>query len=388
MQLDHFIEADGKPLRLGYTTGSCAAAAARAAARALLTGEEPAAVTLGTPAGLTLELPVETLTRGKDRVTCGVRKDAGDDPDVTHGLLILAEVRREPGPAPLELTLKAGEGVGTVTLPGLDQPPGEPAINRVPREMIFSAVREEAEGAAFTGKLTVTISAPGGRELAEKTFNPRLGITGGISILGTSGLVEPMSESALVASIRAELSVLAAAGEKGVLLTPGNYGRDFLRGAEGIPDRLAVKCSNFLGDALDAARELGFTRVLLAGHLGKLIKLAGGMLNTHSRYGDCRMELLAAHAALAGATRETIAELFAAPTTVRGAEILDQAGLLAPTMESLAGKIGETIRRRAGEGMTAGAAAYLPERGIVLRTSHAEELWRSFQEPKGVSLKS
>ena len=356
MELDRYKEADGRRLRFGWTTGSCAAAAARAAARALLTGEEPAAVRFSTPSGVELELPVECLNRGRDRASCGVRKDAGDDPDVTHGLLIRAEVRAEPGEGPLELLLAAGEGVGIVTLPGLDQPPGEPAINRVPREMILTALREEAERAAFAGRLTAAISVPGGKELAEKTFNPRLGILGGISILGTSGLVEPMSETALVASIRAELSVLAAAGEKRVILTPGNYGRDFLREAEGIPDRLAVKCGNFLGEALDAAGELGFREVLLAGHLGKLVKLAGGMLNTHSRYGDCRMELLASHAALAGASRETVAALFAAPTTVQAGDILDQKGLLAPVMASLAEKTEEVLCRRAGKAITAGAA--------------------------------
>ncbi|MCI8652678.1 MAG: cobalamin biosynthesis protein CbiD [Angelakisella sp.] len=379
MELDRYKEADGRRLRFGWTTGSCAAAAARAAARALLTGEEPAAVRFSTPSGVELELPVECLNRGRDRASCGVRKDAGDDPDVTHGLLIRAEVRAEPGEGPLELLLAAGEGVGIVTLPGLDQPPGEPAINRVPREMILTALREEAERAAFAGRLTAAISVPGGKELAEKTFNPRLGILGGISILGTSGLVEPMSETALVASIRAELSVLAAAGEKRVILTPGNYGRDFLREAEGIPDRLAVKCGNFLGEALDAAGELGFREVLLAGHLGKLVKLAGGMLNTHSRYGDCRMELLASHAALAGASRETVAALFAAPTTVQAGDILDQKGLLAPVMASLAEKTEEVLCRRAGKAITAGAAAYLPGRGIILWTKNARAIWENLQ---------
>ncbi len=372
-------EKSSSPLRQGYTTGSCAAAAARAAARLLFTGEAPAAVSLQIPAGITLTLPVENPRREEGRASCGVRKDAGDDPDVTDGLLICAEVRACPAPGPLEIALAAGEGVGTVTLPGLDQPPGEPAINRVPREMIAAGLQEEAERASFTGHLTAVISVPGGREIAEKTFNPRLGITGGISILGTTGLVEPMSEAALIATIRAELSVLAAAGEPRVILTPGNYGRDFLRGAEGIPDRLAVKCANFLGDALDAARELGFPEVLLVGHLGKLVKLAGGMLNTHSRYGDCRMELLAAHAALAGAPREVAAALFAAPTTVQAAAVLETAGLLPAVMDSLAEKIYETLGRRAGEGMTVGAIAYLPERGIVLSTKNAMEIWGKLQ---------
>lgn len=378
MRLDRYREVEGKNLRLGYTTGSCAAAAARAAARLLLTGEEPALVRLDTPAGVTLELPVEDLSRGEGWASCGVRKDAGDDPDVTDGLLIRARVQREPGEGPLFVTLAAGEGVGTVTLPGLDRPVGEPAINRVPREMILSGVREEGERAGFSGGLAVTISAPGGEEIAQKTFNPRLGIVGGISILGTSGLVEPMSEAALIASIRAELSVLAAAGERRVLLTPGNYGKDFF--GRSVPDRLAVKCGNFLGEGVDAALSLGFTEILLAGHLGKLVKVAGGIWNTHSKYGDCRMELLAAHAALAGGDRETIAALFAAPTTVRGGEILEEAGLLAPTMASLGKKIAAALRRRAGDGALTGAAAYLPGQGVVLMTENAQKILKDLEE--------
>ncbi len=239
-------------------------------------------------------------------------------------------------------------------------------------------VLEEAERAGFSGAVSVSIRVPGGESAAERTFNPRLGILGGISILGTTGIVEPMSEEALVATIRAELSVLAAAGERGVILTPGNYGRDFLREMEGIPDRLAVKCGNFLGEALAAALELGFCRILLVGHLGKLVKLAGGMLNTHSRYGDCRLELLAAHAALLGAGREVIQELMAAPTTVRGAEVLREAGLLEPVMASLAEKIEALVARRAGAAVQAGTAAYLPGEGIVLATKGVPALLEYF----------
>ena len=375
VKLDRFRQVDGKLLRLGYTTGSCAAA--RAAARLLLTGEEPALVRLETPSGVTLELPVEDLSLGEDWASCGVRKEAGDDPDVTDGLLIRAEVRKEPGEGPLTAALAAGEGIGVVTLPGLDQPVGAPAINRVPREMILSGLREEGKRAGFTGRLTAIISAPGGKEIAKRTFNPRLGILGGISILGTSGLVEPMSEAALTASIRAELSVLAASGEGRVLLTPGNYGKEFF--GRMIPPRLTVKCSNFLGEALDAAVSLGFGEILLAGHLGKLVKLAGGLWNTHSRYGDCRMELLTAHAALAGGDRKTAAALMAAPTTVQAGEILAEAGILAPVMDSLGERIAGVLRRRAGEGVTVGAAAYLPDRGIVLMTENAGALLQALE---------
>ena len=370
-----------KKLRRGWTTGSCAAAAARAAARLLFAGERVPEVRLRTPGGSLLTLPVEELFCRGDTASCGVRKDAGDDPDVTHGLVIFADLNlRERGGEGLRITLAAGEGVGTITLPGLEQPVGEAAINRVPRRMILSGVAEEAARAGYTGGLAVTIRVPGGAEGAERTFNPRLGIVGGISILGTTGIVEPMSETALVATIQAELSVLAASGEKGVILTPGNYGRDFLRGMDRVPDRLAVKCSNFLGEAMDGAAALGFRRVLVAGHLGKLVKLAGGMLNTHSRYGDCRMELLSAHAALCGAGQDTVKALMEAPTTVRGGEILKEAELLAPVMDSLAGKMQEALVRRAGAEVAVGAMAYLPGEGIVLRTRGAEGLLARLEE--------
>lgn len=377
---EKYVRGEGRRLRRGFTTGSCAAAAAAAAARLLLTGEPSLQVTVTAPGGEKLTLLVETSRLEKNTASCGVRKDAGDDPDVTHGLVVFADVAAVPGGGGAEVSIQGGEGVGTVTLPGLDQPVGEAAINRVPRRMITEAVRKEAERAGFTGALRVTIRVPGGEKTAEKTFNPRLGILGGISILGTTGVVEPMSEAAYVATIRAELSVLAAGGARRALLTPGSYGRDFLSGMAGIPDRLAVKCANFLGEAVDAAVELGFTELLIAGHLGKLVKLAGGMLNTHSRYGDCRLELMAAHAALAGAGREVIRELMAAPTTVRGGEILKEAGLLPPVMASLAGKIEETLRRRAGAGVAAEAMAYLPGEGVVLHTAGAEKLLKRFIE--------
>lgn len=377
MKLDRFRQVDGKLLRLGYTTGSCAAAAARAAARLLLTGEEPALVRLETPSGVTLELPVEDLSLGEDWASCGVRKDAGDDPDVTDGLLIRAEVRKEPGEGPLAAALAAGEGIGVVTLPGLDQPVGAPAINRVPREMILSGLREEGKRAGFTGRLTAIISAPGGKEIAKRTFNPRLGILGGISILGTSGLVEPMSEAALTASIRAELSVLAASGEGRVLLTPGNYGKEFF--GRMIPPRLTVKCSNFLGEALDAAVSLGFGEILLAGHLGKLVKLAGGMLNTHSKYGDCRMEILAAHAAAAGLPPGRTEELLACVACDDALRILQEENLRAPTLERLAERIGRHLAAKAGDTLETGAICFSKVYGQLCQTASAPSLLRSIR---------
>lgn len=271
---------------------------------------------------------------------CSVRKDGGDDIDATHGLLITARVekRSEPG-----VSIEGGEGVGWVTKPGLDQSVGAAAINRVPRRMIEEEVLSVGDALGYEGGFRVTVSVPGGEEAAKKTFNPQLRIEGGISILGTSGIVEPMSTQALVDTIALEIRQKAAQGHRNIILTPGNYGTDFLR-TQGM-DRWGhpiVKCSNFIGDALDACGAEHMQGVLLVGHLGKLVKLAGGIMNTHSRTADCRTELFCTYAALRGAGPELCRALMdcaasdacvavgagpGAPDliTLRGAELLRQA---------------------------------------------------------------
>ena len=240
-----------KLLRCGYTTGSCASAAAKAAALALLTGETPSSVSISTPMGKVLTLDTLLIARDKDFAKFAVRKDSGDDPDITNGILVCAELRR----ADEGIAIFGGEGVGTVTKPGLDRPVGDAAINTVPRRMIESELTTVLDLLGENGGLSVTVSIPDGAELAKKTFNPRLGIEGGLSVLGTSGIVEPMSERALIDSIRLELSQLAARHETSLILTPGNYGEDFCCGALGL-DTHPVKCSNFIGDTIDAAVEL------------------------------------------------------------------------------------------------------------------------------------
>ena len=290
--MEEYIVKDGKKLRLGYTTGSCAAAAAaKAACFMLLTGRRKETVELLTPKGILLTLSVLEITQGPDFVSCAIRKDSGDDPDATRDTLIFASVRKTDAPG---VFIDGGAGVGRVTKRGLDQPVGAAAINSVPRRMIEENVREVCRLCDYHGGISVIISVPDGERLAQKTFNPRLGITGGISILGTSGIVEPMSEQALVDTIRVELRQRRETGADYVLLTPGNYGADYIRACIGLDPRTAVLTSNFIGDALEICRELGFSGALLVGHIGKLVKLSGGMWNTHSKYGDCRMELLAA----------------------------------------------------------------------------------------------
>ena len=270
-RFEHYITAGGKRLRCGYTTGTCAALAAAAAARKLLLGRWPETVALMTPKGIRVEVLPEEKAEGPGWAACAVKKDGGDDIDKTHGVFIFSKVAlNDVG----ELLIEGGEGVGRVTKPGLDQPVGEAAINRVPREMIGKAVSEIAELAGYEGGLTVTVSVPGGEAIARQTFNPQLGIEGGISILGTSGIVEPMSEAALIETVKLELRQARETGNKRVILVPGNYGADFLReqglDQPGIP---VVKCSNFIGEAIDEAGLRGFTDVLLAGHIRQREKL-------------------------------------------------------------------------------------------------------------------
>ena len=288
--MNHDIYRGTKKLRCGYTTGSCAAGAAKAAAKMLLTGEQITQISLMTPAGIPLTLDILEPQRTADAVSCAVRKDSGDDPDITNGILIYAAVSKcESG-----ITITGGEGVGTVTKPGLDQPVGAAAINSTPRRMIADALSEAAAEYSYPGGFHVTISAPEGALLAQKTFNPRMGIQGGISIIGTSGIVEPMSNAALIETIRTEANMRRAAGQENLLLTVGNYSDTFLQSFRPEFAGRAVMCSNFIGDALDIGVTLGFRRILLIGHIGKLVKLGSGIMNTHSSYADGRMETLIA----------------------------------------------------------------------------------------------
>ncbi|MEE9200606.1 MAG: cobalt-precorrin-5B (C(1))-methyltransferase CbiD [Candidatus Brocadiales bacterium] len=275
-------------LRHGFTTGTCAAGAARAAALGLTTGLIPDSVEVATPSGITarLEIREKTLKPG-EFARCAVRKDAGDDPDVTNGCLIFARVEecQEKG-----VTIEGGEGVGRVTKPGLRVPPGEAAINPVPRTMIRDAVTEFL-GQELMG-LKATISVPRGREIAEETFNPRLGILGGISIIGTSGIVRPMSVDALKTSLVCALDVARAMGHETIILVPGNLGeKAFLRRFK-VPAEQVVQISNYLGFMLTEAGRKEFSRIILAGHPGKLAKFARGDLDTHSSKSPPAMDIV------------------------------------------------------------------------------------------------
>ena len=370
-RFDHTVRSGTKKLRCGYTTGTCAALAAAGAARYLLTGEAPRSARLVTPKGWAVETPLCDCALDGGAARCAVRKDAGDDPDVTDGCLVTATVRKTAR----GVTVDGGEGVGRVTKPGLDQPVGAAAINTVPRRMIAEAAEAVCAELGYGGGLEIVISVPNGAEIAQKTFNPMLGVEGGVSILGTSGVVEPMSEQALIDTIGVQIRQAAADGAKRLILTPGNYGAEFLRGCGwdrwNVP---VVKCSNFIGDALDAAASEGFEEVLLVGHVGKLVKLAGGIMNTHSRAADCRTELFAAHAALCGADAALCRALYDAATADACLALLDEAELRGAVLQSLLAAVQRHLDRRAGGAFRAGAVIFSNEYGALGQTETAAQL--------------
>ena len=369
---DAYIMRGSKKLRMGYPTGSCAAAAARGAAFMLLSGKEIQEVKIHTPKGIVLNLELLDIRRSAEKVSCAVRKDGGDDPDVTDKALIYAEVTfgTEEG-----IVIDGGFGVGRVTKPGLDQPVGNAAINHVPRQMIRENVEEIQKKLDDFRALQVIISVPEGEELAKHTFNPRLGITGGISILGTSGIVVPMSEEALISTIRVEMEMRKAQGDRVLLVTPGNYGESFVDTVLGLGLGQAVKCSNFIGSTIDMAVEEGAESILLIGHGGKLIKLAAGIMNTHSSWADGRMEILAAHGAACGAKRELVEQIMEAVTVDEGLRLLEtEDGLREQVMKRVMVRLEQYVKQRAGGRLRAEVIVFTNERGILGATTGADDM--------------
>lgn len=430
--MNEFVFKNQKKLRCGLTTGTCAAACAQAAMLRLLTGQVLSEVTV--------RLPESRKNPENTRVTLLVyptadggfatRKDAGDDPDVTNGTEIRAyiqvcDVASVPAgafaSADGRLYLTGGMGVGRVTKPGLEQAVGQSAINRVPRQMIFDAVQQVLEDFgedACTTCYLITISVPAGAELAQRTFNPMLGIEGGISILGTTGIVEPMSEAAIVATIETSIrQVLAmedaavsevdeAAGwsrvsashgkqtastdsgrkEDGdigrrarrILAVPGNYGQRYVEQQLGLRGGPVVEVSNYIGEAIDLAVSYGATDFLLVGNVGKLVKLAAGIMNTHSRVADGRWEIFAAHLALCGGTRAQVAAMREATTTEEMLTRLEEMGLRAPVMASIMGEIEAHMAHRIRGQMDFGVIVYSERFGRVGETAGAERLLEGF----------
>jgi cobalt-precorrin-5B (C1)-methyltransferase len=371
--VEEYIVKDNKKLRYGYTTGSCAAAAAKAAVRILLEQRKTDSVSLMTPKGILLNLEVLEAKFTAKEACCGIRKDAGDDPDVTDGIMVyaFASKQQEPG-----IVLDGGLGVGRVTKKGLEQQPGEAAINKIPRKMIKEAVTEVMEDLDYPGGMKIIISIPQGVETAKKTFNPRLGIEGGISVLGTSGIVEPMSEDAIKETIHLEIKMLRASGKTYMLCSPGNYGVDFTKETLGLDLDNAVKCSNYVGDTIDYAVQEGLEGMLLIGHIGKLVKLAAGIMNTHSRHSDGRMEILTAYAAMAGGDSALLKKLMTAITTEEALEYIKEEGLLEATMELIMERIHYYLNKRAYDKLKLGVITFSNQLGLLGKTKGAEEiLW-------------
>lgn len=384
-----------KRLRYGFTTGSCAAAASKAAAFMLLTGKEKTEITIQTPKGIPYHAKICDILRAENEVSCAVEKDGGDDPDVTSGSLVYAKVMAQDSVEALEGTrqteedrkaqifIDGGIGIGRVTRPGLDQPVGNAAINHVPREMITREVMEVCEMTDFCGMLKVEISVPGGEELAQKTFNPRLGIVGGISILGTTGIVEPMSERALLDTILVELRQHRALGENVIAVSPGNYGLDYMKRTFGYDLDKSVKCSNFIGNTIDMAVECGFTKMLLTGHIGKLIKVSGGMMNTHSKEGDCRMELLAAAAMQSGIEADTVCRILACAVTEEALTILTETYRLKAVMDRVMEKIIFYLDRRGNGRIQIECMLYSNGYGELACSKGAKALLKEIMEENG-----
>ena len=371
-------------MRYGFTTGSCAAAASKAAAYMLLTGKRKTEITIETPKGISYTTQLIDIVRSEKEVSCAVEKDGGGDPDITTGTLIYAKVsysalsldEKQGSP---RIVIDGGIGVGRVTKPGLDQPVGNAAINRVPREMIEKEVLQVCSLVDYKGSIMVEIFVPEGECLAEHTFNPRLGIVSGISILGTSGIVEPMSNQAILDIIKVELNQRKAQGFSYVAVSPGNYGLDFIKKTYGYDLDKSVKCSNFIGDTIDMAVELGFQKMLLTGHIGKLIKVSGGIMNTHSKEGDCRMELLVSSAVKCGVEVKYLNQILECVTTEEAVRILAMCGKRQEVMDYAMERICYYLNKRTKGKMKIDCVMYANEFGELAKSKGVSE-WFSLLE--------
>lgn len=317
--MDEYSYVNGKKLRKGFTTGTCATAATAAAISMILNQDIEEKVTVSTANGVEVTMDIKDPSFGELTASVAVEKDGGDDADATHGLLIYSTVTLLPDSNDIEID--GGEGVGRVTQKGLKCDVGMAAINPTPRAMIEKTARQLL-GPNCGAK--IIISVPGGEETAKLTYNSRLGIVGGISILGTTGIVNPMSEDSWKASITIELTMLYNQGYRSVVLAPGNYGEDFATNVLGIPPHRIVNMSNFVGHVLKEVQRIGFTRVLMVGHMGKFVKVAGGIFSTHSKDSDARMEIIMANLALLGAPVELLEKVDQCITTDAAGTLIEE----------------------------------------------------------------
>ncbi len=368
---DYYSIKNNRKMRFGYTTGSCAAGAAKAAVSMLLKGGTVKTVELMTPKGILLNLEILHIEKGIGQVSCAVKKFAGDDPDVTDGIEVFVKAEKTNFSG---IRIEGGKGVGRVTKRGLEQPVGSPAINQVPRSMILREAEEICSETDYEGGLLLTVSIPQGEEIAGRTFNPRLGIEGGISVLGTSGIVEPMSEAALIRSIEVEMRQKVENGAAYLLVTPGNYGAAFLREHMDLPFEENMKCSNYVGETLDMAVDMGVKGILFISHIGKFVKVAAGIMNTHSRCADARAEVLAANALRAGISLEGAKEILDTITTDEALAVIRREGLLEPVMKEITDRVEYYLNHRAYDRLLLGAVLFSNEYGYLGETRHAGEL--------------
>ncbi|MEN8904345.1 MAG: cobalt-precorrin-5B (C(1))-methyltransferase CbiD [Clostridiales bacterium] len=365
--MNEYIVKSGKKLRKGFTTGSCAAAASKACAIMLFEKKIIQSVQLRFPDSREFKMEIDDAMIHECSVSCCVAKDAGDDPDVTNGIKIYARVNKSKK----GIKIDGGIGVGRVINEGLPCKIGEAAINPEPRKMIKKSLEDVAQLYGYEGGFNVEIFVPQGEEIAKKTFNERLGILGGISILGTTGIVEPMSESALVETIKIELNSRKKSGQDVLLISPGNYGVCFARDNLELDIENAVKCSNFIGEVLDYSCYLGFEKILFVGHIGKLVKVAAGVMNTHSKIADCRNEVFSAHCGLAGANKATIEKVMNAKTTNEIHNIIMLQDIDKLVYESILKRIVFHMNYRVMNKIKIELIVFSTEHGLLMQTDNA-----------------
>lgn len=366
---DRYIDKNGKKLRYGYTTGSCAAAASKAAVQMLSTGRKTDEVHIDTPFGWTIGIDVHPVVVNDCESSCYVVKDSGDDPDITNGMELYAKAEwclagREED----EIVVETGKGIGRVTKKGLSVEPGNPAINPVPMKMI----REEVKKVLPKGRgVKITLWIPKGEELARKTFNPRLGIVGGISIIGTTGIVEPMSEEALKESYAIEIKMQVEEGNRTIILTPGNYGLDYVRN-NNLDGKRAVRTSNFIGYMLDKCLEYGVDNILFVGHAGKMTKIAAGVYQTHSKYGDGRLETIASYAGICGYGSEVLERILDSTTTDEAISHIEDKRF--EVYEMICQRAAEKCRARVFGDVNVETLIFTNEYGFLGKSKNADKL--------------
>lgn len=392
--MEDFVYVDGKKYRRGYTTGSCATAASKAAVYMLLSQKKTESINIDTPKGIPLSIDIHDISISENRVSCSVIKDGGDDIDATNGMKIYADAEFVEKESPGKIVGKSesketfsfegdgfavfsGEGIGIITRKGLSHEPEYPAINPVPQNMISKEVSSIISGNERFIK--ITLSAPEGKKISEKTFNPRLGIEGGISIIGTTGIVEPMSDEGWKKSLSLELNMKRELGMDSIIMVPGNHGEAFIRENTGKELSCVVRTSNFIGYMLMEAKRMGFKNILLAGHIGKFVKLSAGIFNTHSRNADARSEILVSNLALEGAEIEILKKVDSCLTAEESVAIIKEYGY-----DRVFDNIAEKCRKRAmqytdGE-MNIGVFVFDMEKNILGKSSNAEDMLKEIAD--------